>query len=103
VNALALEGNKLFRLGSSVSIQACVPGAELERTIKTLEEFMTARRFCQLDIWTARRYDVDDPDEEYPNDYLRRDVLLAVTTSECVLSVYVLSEETAGFREVPDA
>lgn len=102
LDALALDENELFRPGSSVFIQVCVPGTELERTIRTLREFIETKGFDQADIWTARRYDVDDPHEEYPGDYIRRDVLRAVT-SECLLSVYVLSEEAASFREVPDA
>jgi hypothetical protein len=98
VTGRALPGNDMFTVGSEASLQCFVPGHTIEHALKLLDEFLAGERYERIDLTIARRYDVADPEEEYPSDYVRKDMESVEETQHCVIGIVVYSRDTGTLR-----
>jgi hypothetical protein len=93
----------MFVQGSEPSVQVFVPGYRMEEALEQLDRFLASERYERIDLSIARRYDLDDSDEEYPSEYVLRDMQQVASSRKCGIGVVVYSRETCTPLEPPDA
>lgn len=95
VKARALQGNEMFAPGSEASVQCFVPGGPLEASLVALDQFLGQEQYRRLDLTIAHRYDIDDPEEDYPSENVQRGMKRVGEAHECGLGVVVYARESA--------
>jgi hypothetical protein len=97
VKAEALEGGDLLTPGSEAMLQVCVPGVDLESTLLELARFLTAERYERRDLSIARRYDLENGDEEFPSAYLEGDMRGVAADGKACISCTIISKDSASY------
>jgi hypothetical protein len=97
VKAEALEGGDLLPPGSEAMLQVCVPGVELEAALLELSQFLAAEGYERRDLTIARRYDLENGEEEFPSDYLEGDLRHVATTGKSYISCVFVSRDSASY------
>lgn len=86
--------------GSVATVQAFVPGRQLENALTLLDAYLPTQELERIDTLRAVRYEPDEADVEVPGDFFRRPLERAAATNECVLGVFFVSDDSATRKDV---
>lgn len=89
--------------GSEATVQAFVPGKQLEQALVLLDAYLPTHELTRTDTLRAVRYDPGDEDVELPGDFFRKPLERAAATNECVLGAFFVSDETATWHSKVNA
>ena len=95
VKVEALQGSEMLTPGSEAQLQVCIPGEQLESGLEDLDRYLASEEYKRLDLSIARRYDLEDDTEEFPADYLERDLRDAGRTNTPGTACVFASEESS--------
>lgn len=85
--------------GSEATVQAFVPGRNLEHSLTVLDAYLSNEELERIDTLRAIRYEPDEEDADLPGDFFRKPLERAAATNECVLGAFFVSDDTATRRE----
>jgi hypothetical protein len=97
VKVKALQGGEVLTAGSEALLQVCIPGKQLESSLEHLHRYLASERYSRMDLSTARRYDLENDNEEFPADYLERDLRHAGRTDTPGTACVFTSKDSATF------
>jgi hypothetical protein len=98
-----VTGNTMQRwtAGSEATVQAFVPGKNLENALLLLDAYLSTQELERIDTLRAVRYEPYEENVELPGDFFRVPLERAAATNEVVLGVFFVSDDTATPRQ-PD-
>jgi hypothetical protein len=67
--------------------------------LEQLDPFLAANDFQRVDVSLARRFDLDDPEQEYPLELVHDRGKEAVDSGRPCFGIFVIAEETAEFAD----
>lgn len=92
VEVEALAGHEMVKPGMGAQLQVCVPGRSFEQCLDHLDRYLVTERCRRVDLWLAKRFDLDNESEEYPSEYLKRDLREAGEREKPVTACIVICE-----------
>ena len=102
ITVKALPGkDQVYAPGSVVFAQCFVPVMSLEEALPRLDAFLAEEHFRRIDISSAYRFDLDDPEEEYSLEIVKLEGREAVATGRPRIGWFVSGRDTAQL--LPDA
>ncbi len=99
VKVEALSNQEMLKAGSEAQIQVCIPGEHLEPSLEVLSSHLAAEHYKRMDLSIARRFDLEDDTEEFPAEYLERELRKAGLSGAPVTACTFTSKESASWRE----